>query len=282
MWPATGRRRCTAGAVTPHDRVRRETGRGRSPLEPATLVPLPERPPPRCGGADGRPGGGRHGGTVVVPLGVLVGGTLGGQGRGRQRGACGRTTMPSRGTGSRTASRSRRSSRVLPEVEPYPVSRYPLPNLRAVNFVVHGLLGLGGGLESAPGHAGEGAGGAVALTPRRGACHAGGGRAGRGEARLELTPGPVRSRRGIWQDDDVRVGRRMGRSHRGHCPSRAHRLERVHRAGRATGDLLTSHAHAGTDPRWLGPSDGSQAPGLRSARIASSPSSVPPPWCSCS
>ena len=32
---------------------------------------------------------------------------------------------------------------LLPEVEPHPVSRYPLPNLWAVNFVVHGLLGWG-------------------------------------------------------------------------------------------------------------------------------------------
>jgi hypothetical protein len=32
---------------------------------------------------------------------------------------------------------------LLPEVEPYPVSRYPLANLWAVNFVVHGLLGWG-------------------------------------------------------------------------------------------------------------------------------------------
>ena len=32
---------------------------------------------------------------------------------------------------------------LLPEVEPYTVSRYPLPNLWAVNFVVHGLLGWG-------------------------------------------------------------------------------------------------------------------------------------------
>ncbi len=31
----------------------------------------------------------------------------------------------------------------LPEVEPYAVSRYPLPNLCAVNFVVHGVLGWG-------------------------------------------------------------------------------------------------------------------------------------------
>jgi len=32
---------------------------------------------------------------------------------------------------------------LLPEVEPYPINRYTLPNLRAVNFVVHGLLGWG-------------------------------------------------------------------------------------------------------------------------------------------
>ena len=32
---------------------------------------------------------------------------------------------------------------LLPEVEAYSVSRYPLPNLRAVNFVVHGVLGWG-------------------------------------------------------------------------------------------------------------------------------------------
>ncbi len=32
---------------------------------------------------------------------------------------------------------------LLPEVRPFAVSRYPLPNLRAVNFVVHGILGWG-------------------------------------------------------------------------------------------------------------------------------------------
>ncbi len=32
---------------------------------------------------------------------------------------------------------------LLPEVEPYAVSRHALPNLRAVNFVVHGILGWG-------------------------------------------------------------------------------------------------------------------------------------------
>jgi hypothetical protein len=32
---------------------------------------------------------------------------------------------------------------LLPEAAPFAVDRYPLPNLRAVNFVVHGILGWG-------------------------------------------------------------------------------------------------------------------------------------------
>jgi len=32
---------------------------------------------------------------------------------------------------------------LLPEADPFAVSRHPLPNLRAVNFVVHGILGWG-------------------------------------------------------------------------------------------------------------------------------------------
>jgi hypothetical protein len=32
---------------------------------------------------------------------------------------------------------------LLPELQPFAISRYPLPNLRAVNFVVHGILGWG-------------------------------------------------------------------------------------------------------------------------------------------
>ena len=32
---------------------------------------------------------------------------------------------------------------LLPEVADFEVDRYPLPNLRAVNFVVHGILGWG-------------------------------------------------------------------------------------------------------------------------------------------
>ena len=32
---------------------------------------------------------------------------------------------------------------LLPEAKAFEVSRYPLPNLRAINFVVHGILGWG-------------------------------------------------------------------------------------------------------------------------------------------
>jgi NAD(P)H-hydrate repair Nnr-like enzyme with NAD(P)H-hydrate epimerase domain len=32
---------------------------------------------------------------------------------------------------------------LLPELDRFAVDRYPLPNLRAVNFVVHGILGWG-------------------------------------------------------------------------------------------------------------------------------------------
>jgi len=37
----------------------------------------------------------------------------------------------------------RQFKEALPESAPLEVSRYPLPNLRAVNFVVHGILGWG-------------------------------------------------------------------------------------------------------------------------------------------
>ncbi|HET6317283.1 MAG TPA: hypothetical protein VFG86_12555 [Chloroflexota bacterium] len=33
--------------------------------------------------------------------------------------------------------------RLLPETAPFAIDRYELPNLRALNFVVHGLLGRG-------------------------------------------------------------------------------------------------------------------------------------------
>ena len=69
---------------------------------------------------------------------------------------------------------------LLPEAAPFRVSRYAPPNLRALNFVVHGFPRLGRGVEPAPRHPGEGPGGAAARAPGERARGAGrGGEAGR-------------------------------------------------------------------------------------------------------
>ena len=125
---------------------------------------------------------------------------------------------------------------------------------------------LGCRLEPPPGHAGEGPRGAAALPSGRGARRVGGERPGRGEARRALTARPGRSGPGIWQDGARGVGRPSDRADRGHHHCARHRLERVHRARRATGDVLAGHATAGPGPRWLGPPGGAEAPGLRDAR----------------
>ncbi|NUP45377.1 MAG: exopolyphosphatase, partial [Streptomyces sp.] len=85
-----------------------------------------------------RPGAGR---TVRLPLGTLVGARSGER--------CGDATV---GVWARDERSHRwlrdyldvpRLRSLLPETARLPVSRYELPNLRAVNFVVHGLLGDG-------------------------------------------------------------------------------------------------------------------------------------------
>ncbi len=79
--------------------------------------------------------------TVAVPLWVLVGARSGDKG--------GDANVGIWADDDAVAAWLRREfstallKELLPEVERYPVSRYPLPNLRAVNFVVHGLLGWG-------------------------------------------------------------------------------------------------------------------------------------------
>jgi hypothetical protein len=115
--------------------------------------PVPSTPGPAFDGgteagstaaADVTPADGAHaggGGTVLVPLWALVGARSGDKG--------GDANLGVWADDDAVAAWLRRDlsvallKSVLPEVEPYPVSRYPLPNLRAVNFVVHGLLGWG-------------------------------------------------------------------------------------------------------------------------------------------
>ncbi len=80
-------------------------------------------------------------GSVVVPLGVLVGARSGDKG--------GDANVGLWADDAAVADWLQREFSValfktlLPEAGPYPVSRHPLPNLRAVNFVVHGILGWG-------------------------------------------------------------------------------------------------------------------------------------------
>jgi hypothetical protein len=66
---------------------------------------------------------------------------IGRQGRRRQRRAVGR--YRTRGPWLCDSFDVGQFKEALPESAPFEVSRYPLPNLRAVNFVVHGILGWG-------------------------------------------------------------------------------------------------------------------------------------------
>jgi hypothetical protein len=137
-WPTT----VAAGAVTP---------RLECDGQPVPVTPMP-MPSVSTGVADatavaGVSGGppsqpGTAGGDLVsVPLWVLVGARSGDKG--------GDANVGVWADDDAVAAWLEREFSVvafktlLPELEPFAVSRYPLPNLRAVNFVVHGVLGWG-------------------------------------------------------------------------------------------------------------------------------------------
>ena len=134
-WPTT----VTAGAVTPHIECDGKPVTA-TPLEPCDPGAAARAPATEVG-ADSD----RHGraavDTVVVPLGVLVGARSGDKGGDANVGLWADDDAVADWLQDDFSVAALKS--VLPEVEPYPVSRYPLPNLRAVNFVVHGLLGWG-------------------------------------------------------------------------------------------------------------------------------------------
>jgi Acyclic terpene utilisation family protein AtuA len=79
--------------------------------------------------------------TVVVPLGVLVGARSGDKGGDANIGVWADDDAVAAWLQHEFSTALCKD--LLPEVESYPISRYPLPNLRAVNFVVHGILGWG-------------------------------------------------------------------------------------------------------------------------------------------
>jgi hypothetical protein len=81
------------------------------------------------------------GDTVVVPLWVLVGARSGDKGGDANVGVWADDDAVAAWLGREFSVALFKT--LLPEAAAYSVSRYPLPNLRAVNFVVHGLLGWG-------------------------------------------------------------------------------------------------------------------------------------------
>ncbi|MFB9432145.1 acyclic terpene utilization AtuA family protein [Streptoalloteichus tenebrarius] len=102
---------------------------------PPTTTPLPPDPPVA------RPGPLPGGPTRRVPLGVLAGARSGDKGGAANLGVWVRSDPAYRWlTHELTTDRLRE---LLPEVAGLPVDRHDFPNLRAVNFVVHGLLGDG-------------------------------------------------------------------------------------------------------------------------------------------
>jgi Acyclic terpene utilisation family protein AtuA len=136
-WPTT----VAAAAVTP----RLECDAQAVPVTPPTAATSP--PAVVVGGPSvgekGEPGRSVRaaGETVRVPLWVLVGARSGDKGADANVGVWADDDAIAAWLQRDLSTDAFKV--LLPEVAPFAVSRYPLPNLRAVNFVVHGLLGWG-------------------------------------------------------------------------------------------------------------------------------------------
>ncbi|MDA0636062.1 DUF1446 domain-containing protein [Nonomuraea sp. MCN248] len=113
------------------------------PAEPAAVA---ESDPPAESGAVAEPGAESgapvvEGATVRMPLGRIAGARSGDKGGNANLGVW--TTTPERYAWLAAHLTTERLKELLPELAPYRVDRHPLPNLNALNFVVHGLLGRG-------------------------------------------------------------------------------------------------------------------------------------------
>ena len=133
-WPTT----VAAGAVTPHiecdSRTVPATPLGLFDDHAAATAATEVLLPPAAPGAP-------VGDTVVVPLGVLVGARSGDKGGDANVGVWADDDAVAAWLQHELSTALFKD--LLPEVEPYPISRFALSNLRAVNFVVHGILGWG-------------------------------------------------------------------------------------------------------------------------------------------
>jgi hypothetical protein len=103
-----------------------------APHEPGVhAIPLPDVPTPEP----------VAGPTRRVPLGTVVGARSGDKGGDANLGVWARTGDGYRWLAAELTVHRLRS--LLPEADGLDIERHPLPNLRAVNFVLHGLLGEG-------------------------------------------------------------------------------------------------------------------------------------------
>ncbi|MDG4791280.1 DUF1446 domain-containing protein [Micromonospora sp. WMMD1102] len=116
-------------------------------IAPPTLTAsYPGRPTAEGGAATGNRPTAEGGATRRAPLGALVGARSGDKGGDANLGVWARSTDGYRWLrGWLTVDRLRT---LLPEAATLPVRRYELPNLRAVNFVLPGLLGAAGAAGS--------------------------------------------------------------------------------------------------------------------------------------
>jgi len=147
-WPTT----VAASAVTPHIECDAAVVQSAPPSTTTTTTdavagePLP--PPPETefepgdDNADDTHAGARAPGeTTRVPLGVLLGARSGDKGGDANIGVWADEDDVAKWLQSDFTTEAFRA--LLPELAAFEVDRYPLPNLRAVNFVVHGILGWG-------------------------------------------------------------------------------------------------------------------------------------------
>ncbi|MCQ4084886.1 DUF1446 domain-containing protein [Streptomyces sp. RB6PN25] len=138
-WPALLTADCVRQwAVLPDGR------RIEAPRPPTTPVRRSASTRPAPGPRDAAPSGP----TVRAPLGSLIGARSGDKGGDAHVGLWARTDEAY--AWLRTFLDTGRLRRLLPEAEHLPVRRYELANLRAVNFVVHGLLGDGVAASTRP------------------------------------------------------------------------------------------------------------------------------------
>ena len=138
-WPTT----IAANDVTPRIACEgKPVAASRSTRRPAPQPADPVAPPVAPAAQAGpRPHDGAAEDLVTVPLWVLIGGRSGDKGGDANVGLWADTELVARWLCDSFDVGQFKAA--LPESAPFEVSRYPLPNLRAVNFVVRGILGWG-------------------------------------------------------------------------------------------------------------------------------------------